>query len=159
MNARKTLSGTTSVPIDPCRKKSMSRLDHVGTWSLSILAAFSNASAFTQSASMRSVIVEQIVRPLYLRNGKRRARRAGQIENRFLLPACRDVIYLSNLTGAEYSDAFIDVKDVTTVIIRTGDGRCCQSLARLCLPFFLRISRMPATVAEQLFPGRADWNR
>jgi hypothetical protein len=31
-----------------------------------------------------------------------------------------NIVHLSNLTGAENFDAFIDVKDVTAVIIRTG---------------------------------------
>ena len=30
------------------------------------------------------------------------------------------VVHLSNLTGAEYFDAFIDVKDVSAVVARVG---------------------------------------
>ena len=31
-----------------------------------------------------------------------------------------NVVHLSNLTGAEYFDAFIDVKDVSAVVVRVG---------------------------------------
>jgi hypothetical protein len=31
-----------------------------------------------------------------------------------------NIVHLFNLTGAEYFDLFIDVKDVVAVIIRTG---------------------------------------
>jgi hypothetical protein len=31
-----------------------------------------------------------------------------------------NVVHLSNLTGAEYFDAFIDVKDISTLVVRVG---------------------------------------
>jgi len=30
------------------------------------------------------------------------------------------VVHLSNLTGAEYFDGFVDVKDISAVVIRTA---------------------------------------
>ena len=38
MKARSTFSGTTSVLIEPCRKKLKSLFDHEGTWAISGLA-------------------------------------------------------------------------------------------------------------------------
>lgn len=34
--------------------------------------------------------------------------------------ATDNVVHLSNLTGAEYFDAFVDVKDISAVVVRTG---------------------------------------
>jgi hypothetical protein len=31
-----------------------------------------------------------------------------------------NVVHLSNLTGAEYFDAFVDVKEVSALIVRVG---------------------------------------
>jgi hypothetical protein len=31
-----------------------------------------------------------------------------------------NVVHLSNLTGAEYFDAFVDMKDVSAVVVRVG---------------------------------------
>jgi hypothetical protein len=31
-----------------------------------------------------------------------------------------NIVHLSSLTGAEYFDAFIDVKDVSAILVRTG---------------------------------------
>ena len=44
--------------------------------------------------------------------GKKMGGKVGQVTD--------NIVHLSNLTGAEYFDAFIDVKDVAAVIIRTG---------------------------------------
>jgi hypothetical protein len=49
---------------------------------------------------------------LHLRSGEKMGGKVAQVTD--------NIIHLSNLTGAEYFDAFIDVKDVTAVIIRTG---------------------------------------
>ena len=40
MKARKTVSGANSVLIEPCRKKSRSSRDQVGTWAVSLAADF-----------------------------------------------------------------------------------------------------------------------
>ena len=49
---------------------------------------------------------------LHLRSGEKMGGKVAQVTD--------NIVYLSNLTGAEYFDAFVDVKDVTAVIIRTG---------------------------------------
>jgi hypothetical protein len=49
---------------------------------------------------------------LHLRSGEKMGGKVAQVTD--------NIVQLSNLTGAEYFDAFIDVKDVTAVIIRTG---------------------------------------
>jgi hypothetical protein len=49
---------------------------------------------------------------LHLRSGEKIGGRVGQITD--------NVVYLSHLTGAEFYDAFVDVKDVSAVVIRTG---------------------------------------
>jgi hypothetical protein len=49
---------------------------------------------------------------LHLRSGGKIGGRVGQVTD--------NVVYLTNLTGAEFYDAFIDVKDVSAVIIRVG---------------------------------------
>jgi len=49
---------------------------------------------------------------LHLRSGEKMGGKVAQVTD--------NIVHLSNLTGAEYFDAFVDVKDVTAVIIRTG---------------------------------------
>ena len=49
---------------------------------------------------------------LHLRSGERMGGKVAQVTD--------IIVHLSNLTGAEYFDALIDVKDLTAVIIRTG---------------------------------------
>ncbi len=49
---------------------------------------------------------------LHLRSGEKIGGRIGQITD--------DVVYVSHLTGAEFYDAFVDVKDVSAVIVRAG---------------------------------------
>ena len=44
--------------------------------------------------------------------GKKMGGKVGQVTD--------NIVHLSNLTSNEYFDAFIDVKDVTAVVIRTG---------------------------------------
>jgi hypothetical protein len=49
---------------------------------------------------------------LHLRSGEKMGGKvAGVTEN---------VVHLSNLTGAEFFDAFIDVKDISAVVVRVG---------------------------------------
>ena len=49
---------------------------------------------------------------LHLRSGEKIGGKVAQVTE--------NIVHLSNLTGAEYFDAFIDMKDVAAVIIRTG---------------------------------------
>ena len=49
---------------------------------------------------------------LHLRSGEKIGGRVGQVTD--------NIVYLSHLTGAEFFDAFIDVKDVSGVVIRAG---------------------------------------
>ena len=34
-----------------------------------------------------------------------------------------NIVHLSNLTGAEYFDAFVDVKDISALVVRVAAGR------------------------------------
>ncbi len=49
---------------------------------------------------------------LHLRSGEKIAGRVGQVTD--------NVVYLSHLAGAEFYDAFVDLKDVSAVVIRAG---------------------------------------
>jgi hypothetical protein len=49
---------------------------------------------------------------LHLRSGEKVGGRVEQVTD--------NIVYLSHLTGAEFFDAFVDVKDVSAVVIRAG---------------------------------------
>ena len=49
---------------------------------------------------------------LHLRSGEKMGGKVAQITD--------NIVHLSNLTGAEYFDAFVDVKDVSAVVVRAG---------------------------------------
>ncbi len=49
---------------------------------------------------------------LHLRSGEKIGGRVGQLTD--------SIVYLSHLTGAEFYDAFVDVKDVSAVVIRAA---------------------------------------
>ena len=49
---------------------------------------------------------------LHLRSGEKIGGRVGQVTD--------NILYLSHLTGAEFFDAFLDVKDISAVVIRAG---------------------------------------
>lgn len=49
---------------------------------------------------------------LHLRSGEKMGGKVAQVTD--------NVVHLSNLTGAEYFDAFIDVKDISTLVVRVG---------------------------------------
>jgi len=49
---------------------------------------------------------------LHLRSGEKVGGKVGQVTD--------NIVYLSHLTGAEFYDAFIDVKDISAVVIRAG---------------------------------------
>ena len=52
---------------------------------------------------------------LHLRSGEKIGGRVGQVTD--------NILYLSHLTGAEFFDAFVDVKDISAVVIRAGGDR------------------------------------
>ena len=47
---------------------------------------------------------------LHLRSGEKMGGTVAQVTD--------NIVHLSNLTGAEYFDAFVDVKDVSAVVVR-----------------------------------------
>jgi hypothetical protein len=47
---------------------------------------------------------------LHLRSGEKMGGKIAQVTD--------NVVHLSNLTGAEYFDAFVDVKDISAVVVR-----------------------------------------
>jgi hypothetical protein len=49
---------------------------------------------------------------LHLRSGEKLGGKVGQVTD--------NIVYLSHLTGAEFYDAFVDVKDISAVVIRAG---------------------------------------
>ena len=49
---------------------------------------------------------------LHLRSGEKMGGKIAQVTD--------NVVHLSNLTGAEYFDAFVDVKDIAAVVVRVG---------------------------------------
>ena len=52
---------------------------------------------------------------LHLRSGEKMGGKIAQVTD--------NIVHLSNLTGAEYFDAFVDVKDISAVVVRVGGGR------------------------------------
>src|SRR5258708_2637321 len=49
---------------------------------------------------------------LHLRSGEKMGGKVTQVTD--------NIVHLSNLTGAEYFDAFIDMKDVSAALLRVG---------------------------------------
>jgi len=49
---------------------------------------------------------------LHLQSGDKIAGRVGQVTD--------NLVYLSHLSGAEFYDAFVDVKDVSAVVVRAA---------------------------------------
>jgi hypothetical protein len=49
---------------------------------------------------------------LHLRSGEKIGGRVSQVTD--------NIVYLSHLTGAEFFDAFVDVKDISAVVIRAA---------------------------------------
>ena len=47
---------------------------------------------------------------LHLRSGEKMGGKIAQVTD--------NIVHLSNLTGAEYFDAFVDVKDISAVVVR-----------------------------------------
>jgi hypothetical protein len=49
---------------------------------------------------------------LHLRSGEKIGGRVSQVTD--------NIVYLSHLTGAEFFDAFVDVKDISAVVVRAA---------------------------------------
>ena len=49
---------------------------------------------------------------LHLRSGEKMGGKVAQVTD--------NIVHLSNLTGAEYFDAFVDVKDISAVVVRVA---------------------------------------
>ena len=49
---------------------------------------------------------------LHLRSGEKMGGKVAQVTD--------NLVHLSNLAGAEYFDAFVDVKDISAVVVRVG---------------------------------------
>jgi hypothetical protein len=49
---------------------------------------------------------------LHLKSGEKVGGKVGQVTD--------NIVYLSHLTGAEFYDAFVDVKDISAVVIRAA---------------------------------------
>ena len=49
---------------------------------------------------------------LHLRSGEKMGGKIAQVTD--------NIVHLSNLTGAEYFDAFLDVKDISAVVVRAA---------------------------------------
>jgi len=86
-----------------------------------ILAALSCSNLLAQekaglqaTASMLSLLQGTVGKSaeLHLRSGEKMGGKVAQVTD--------SVVHLSNLTGAEYFDAFVDVKDISAVVIRVA---------------------------------------
>jgi len=49
---------------------------------------------------------------LHLRSGEKMGGKIAQVTD--------NIVHLSNLTGAEYFDAFVDVKDISAIVVRVA---------------------------------------
>jgi hypothetical protein len=61
--------------------------------------------SFLQGSAGKSV-------ELHLKSGEKMGGKIAQVTD--------NIVHLSNLTGAEYFDAFVDVKDISAVVVRVG---------------------------------------
>jgi len=50
---------------------------------------------------------------LHLRSGEKMGGKVAEVTD--------NVVHLSNLTGAEFFDAFVDIKDISAVVVRVTD--------------------------------------
>jgi len=66
------------------------------------------------NATVLSILQGSAGKPveLHLNSGEKIGGKVAQVTDQ--------VVHLSNLTGAEFFDAFVDVKDVSTVVIRVA---------------------------------------
>jgi hypothetical protein len=71
-------------------------------------------TAFQSNATVVSLLAGSAGKSveLHLRSGEKMGGKIAQVTD--------NIVHLSNLTGAEYFDAFIDVKDVSAVVVRVA---------------------------------------
>lgn len=71
-------------------------------------------TALQSNASVASILQGSAGKSveLHLRSGEKMGGKVAQVTD--------SVVHLSNLTGAEYFDAFVDMKDVSAVVVRVG---------------------------------------
>jgi len=69
-------------------------------------------AALQPNATVLGILQSTAGKPveLHLRSGEKIAGKIAQVTD--------NIVHLSNLTGAEYFDAFVDVKDISAVVIR-----------------------------------------
>jgi len=86
-----------------------------------IIVALACASSFAQdktsvqpNASVAGILHGSVGKPveLHLRSGEKMGGKVAQVTD--------SIVHLSNLTGAEYFDAFVDMKDVSVVVVRVA---------------------------------------
>jgi hypothetical protein len=86
---------------------------------VTIMTAVSCCSAFAQekAALQTNATVVGLLQgsagkivELHLRSGEKMGGKVAQVTD--------NIVHLSNLTGAEYFDAFVDAKDISAVVIR-----------------------------------------
>ncbi|HJY54471.1 MAG TPA: hypothetical protein VKD89_10625 [Candidatus Udaeobacter sp.] len=86
-----------------------------------ILAAITCSSLFAQekAALQPNATVVSLLQgsagksvELHLRSGEKMGGKIAQVTD--------NIVHLSNLTGAEYFDAFVDVKDISAVVVRVA---------------------------------------
>jgi hypothetical protein len=71
-------------------------------------------AALQPNASVLSILQGDVGKAveLHLRSGEKVGGKIGQVTD--------NVVYLSHLTGAEFYDAFVDVKDISAVVVRAA---------------------------------------
>ncbi len=69
------------------------------------LQASASVAGILQGSAGKSV-------ELHLRSGEKMGGKVAQVTD--------SIVHLSNLTGAEYFDAFVDMKDVSAVVVRVA---------------------------------------
>ena len=88
---------------------------------VTIVAAGASCSVFAQekatlqtNATVVSLLQGSVGKSvdLHLRSGEKMGGKIAQVTD--------NVVHLSNLTGAEYFDAFIDVKEISAVVVRVA---------------------------------------
>jgi hypothetical protein len=87
--------------------------NHIAAVACSSLLAQEKA-ALQPNASVLSILQGNAGKTveLHLRSGEKVGGRVGQVTD--------NIVYLSHLTGAEFYDAFVDVKDISAVVIRAA---------------------------------------
>jgi hypothetical protein len=88
---------------------------------VTIVAAGASCSVFAQekAALQPNATVVSLLQgsagksvELHLRSGEKMGGKIAQVTD--------NIVHLSNLTGAEYFDAFVDVKDISAVVVRVA---------------------------------------